>query len=140
MPDAAAAMGAVIENATLTGGTFRFPPSGSANMFLGAVHSEKTGVPRKSLFLVESGGPPPWMRFGAATRNIRRHWVTLYVRGEPNALEATRDLAEELWVLLQRGTVTGFFNCVTRGEPIYLTTNPTDLPLFSLRFELWSQT
>lgn len=128
------------QSATIGGG----PWAAGTNVFASALlaPSEHDGaIPQKAMFVVPAGGPAPWMTFGAADRNIRRQEYTVYVRGSaPDTREATRDAAYNAWTAVHRATISGFINCVCVSDVLMLTTQPTDLPLFSFRVQTWEQT
>lgn len=123
------------ETATIGGG-----PWNASNVFAGPLRPESggaNGIPRKAIFVANAGGLPPWMRFGSGG-NVRRQECTIYVRGEaPDTLEATRDVADGVWTAVHRCTLSGFINCVCVSDVLFLTTNPTDLPLYSMRVQVW---
>lgn len=99
-----------------------------APVFCGPVRpADPPALPYKAVFVMESGGPPPSPFMDLSTGAWRTMRVQIRVRGEPNAYQVTRDLAQSVWSAMQEGSVTGSYVRVTceQSAPLYLGRDAT---------------
>jgi hypothetical protein len=79
-----------------------------STVFMGPVRpADPPAIPRRVVFVLETGGIRPEAFMDGANTTYRRFGVQIRVRGEPNDYQTTRDLAKSVWTNMNLATTSG---------------------------------
>lgn len=110
-------------------------------VFMGPMRpAEIPAIPEKAIFVLESGGFAPSTYCDGTRTSYRWMKVQARVRGEPNAYQTTRDLANTVWSAFQQApsTMTGSYVRVTCDQslPLYMGRDAYQCHEFSVNVTL----
>lgn len=108
------------------------------NVFRGQVRSAKekqdgtTIIPHKAVFCLATGGPTPRSFIqGNEGPDLRQPTAQIVVRGDVDEFEATQELAEEIWKVVQRFNDPAYMSITMRESgPQVRPIDDTEHPRF----------
>jgi hypothetical protein len=134
--------------AFLTGPGFTKSGCTTSFTFVGPMRKAGPRFPTKAVTILEYGGLMPHGFQDGREQTYRRNDVQIRVRGEPNGYVATKALADNIWMTLNRPNLASFSSSTvdyvriqpTQSGPIFLGENDVEQPEWSINVRLESLT